>query len=205
MADDRDRCPDAAGPPDNYGCPDRDSDGDGVVDRLDRCPAEAGPVGNAGCPPRDTDGDGDGIIDRTDKCPTQPESPNGYQDEDGCPDEVPTKLKQFAGTIEGIVFKTGSAEIDPKSFPILKKAAGVFKESPVVMVEIQGHTDNQGDAGKNIDLSKRRAEAVKTWLVKNGIDGGRLSSEGFGPNKPIADNGSEPGRQRNRRVEFKLK
>ena len=167
------------------GCPDLDNDKDGVPDKDDKCPNEAGPAENQGCPDKDTDGDG--IIDRLDKCPDQPETKNGYQDEDGCPDEIPAKIKQFTGVIQGINFKVSSADLLPSSNATLNKAVAVLKEFPELKMEIQGHTDDQpfikGKDQKfedNTALSQARAESVKAYFVKNGIDESRLTAKGYG-------------------------
>ncbi len=186
-----------------------DSDGDGLPDSRDRCPNESGPASNAGCPVAgkpvaDKDSDGDGIMDSADKCPNEQETKNGYQDDDGCPDEVPAAIAKFSGAIEGVVFKTGSAELDTKSVPVLTKAAEVFKQYSDIRVEISGHTDNVGNEKANTVLSQKRAESVKAWFVKNGIDQKRLEAKGFGPSKPVADNRAADGRAKNRRVEFHL-
>jgi outer membrane protein OmpA-like peptidoglycan-associated protein len=193
--------------------PPPDADFDGLPDSQDKCPREVGPESNGGCPetpppppPPDpnADTDHDGVVDSADRCPRQPETKNGYQDDDGCPDEVPLAVQQFAGTIDGIVFVPGSADIDPKSFVVLNKAADVFRKFPDVRVEISGHTDNVGNEAMNTNLSRRRAESVKAWFVKNGVVPTRLVAVGHGPTKPIADNKTKDGKAKNRRVEFKL-
>lgn len=227
--DDRDACPDEAGAaPD--GCPVRDSDGDGFMDAQDACPSEAG-VAPDGCPLRDRDGDGvtdeqdkcpdtagvapdgcpvdadpdkDGILGDADKCPNEPETVNQYQDDDGCPDEVPEKIKQFTGVIEGIEFDTGKATIRPASNKRLNAAYDVLAEFPSVRVEISGHTDTDGPRERNLELSKARADAVKAYLVAKGIADGRIATRGAGPDEPIADNNTWAGKQKNRRIEFKL-
>jgi OmpA-OmpF porin, OOP family len=150
------------------------------------------------------DSDGDGIPDKLDKCPTQPETKNGYQDDDGCPDEIPEAVKKFSGKVEGIVFANGKAVILPSSFPVLDRAAKVLKDYPQVKLEIQGHTDNVGDHDKNILLSQQRAEAVVKYLVDQGIGQERLTAKGYGPDKPVADNKTKAGKAANRRVEFLL-
>ena len=116
IPDSIDKCPnepeDKDGFQDEDGCPDPDNDGDGILDKDDKCPNEPedkdGFQDEDGCP--DPDNDGDGIPDVKDKCPNEPETFNGYQDEDGCPDEVPAAVKKFTGVIQGINFKTGSAD-----------------------------------------------------------------------------------------------
>ncbi len=199
--DNVDQCPDEAGvEPD--GCPPPDTDGDGLIDPEDDCPNEPGPVSNKGCPIPDTDGDG--ILDPDDKCIQEPETKNGYQDTDGCPDEVPKTLKKFTGVIKGIYFDVNKDTIKKKSLPILRSAVKVLKDFPDTRVEISGHTDSDGSREYNIDLSKRRAESVKKFLSDNGINGSRIETIGYGPDKPIADNKSRKGKAKNRRIEFRL-
>ena len=197
-----DKCPDKAGPVENGGCPDVDSDGDGVFDRLDKCKDQPGPKANAGCP--DTDADGDGVVDRLDKCPNEPETVNNYQDQDGCPDELPEKLAKFIGKIEGVRFAPNRAVLLPQSFPVLDKAVEALQENPAVRVEISGHTDNVGVPAENQILSQQRAEAVKTYLESKGVSAGRLVAMGYGSTRPVGDNSKESGRVQNRRVEFQL-
>ncbi len=205
-----DKCPnepeDKDGFQDEDGCPDLDNDGDGIPDTLDKCPNEPedkdGFQDEDGCP--DPDNDGDGIPDVIDKCPNEPETFNNYQDADGCPDEVPAEVKKFTGVIEGINFKTGSADILPGSFVLLDRATKVLQDFPDVKLEISGHTDNRGKADYNRDLSQRRADAVKTYFVTRGIASERLQSVGYGPTRPIANNKTQSGRATNRRTEFRL-
>jgi len=180
-----------------------DTDQDGVLDRDDRCPTVAGPTDNAGCP--DSDGDGDGLVDRLDRCPQQPETRNGFQDEDGCPDELPAAVSQFTGRIEGIAFQPNQAVLTPASLPVLDRAVAMLREHSGVRLEIAGHTDNLGPAEQNRTLSQARADAVRAYLVGHGIDGARLSAVGYGPDKPIDSNATPQGRAKNRRVEFTLR
>ncbi len=189
-----------------------DSDADGVEDSQDRCVLEGGPASNGGCPtppvvvvnttPKDSDDDG--IPDESDRCPKEPETKNSYLDSDGCPDEIPAAVAELTGVIEGVVFKPSSAELDPKSFELLRKAVDVFKKNPDVRVEISGHTDNAGKAEANTNLSRKRAESVMAWLVKHGLPESRFEAVGFGPSKPVASNDTDVGRAKNRRVEFRL-
>ncbi len=103
VMDNDDKCPNEKGePPD--GCPPKDSDGDGVPDSKDKCPNVKGEPPD-GCP-ADRDSDGDGIIDSKDKCPNEPETKNGFEDDDGCPDELPAQVKAFTGVIQGIEFES---------------------------------------------------------------------------------------------------
>ena len=181
------------------GCP--DTDGDGFKDNVDKCPQVAG-VAPDGCPPPDTDGDG--IIDANDKCINEPESKNNYQDADGCPDEVPKAVAKFSGVIKGIYFDVDKDTIKKNSTATLNSAVKVLKEFPDVNVEISGHTDPDGSRDHNIDLSRRRADSVKKFLVDKGIDAKRLQTRGAGPDEPIADNATKKGKALNRRIEFKL-
>jgi outer membrane protein OmpA-like peptidoglycan-associated protein len=206
IVDRLDKCPDKAGPADRQGCPEEDADKDGIVDSKDKCPNDPedkdGFEDEDGCP--DPDNDKDGIADAEDKCPNEPETKNGYQDEDGCPDEVPAPVKKFTGVIKGINFRRNSADIKASSFPLLKQAVQVFKEYPALRVEISGHTSNEGRREFNMKLSRKRAEAVKDYLVSAGIDEKRIGTIGYGPDKPIADNGTHDGQEKNRRIEFRL-
>ncbi|MEI9952839.1 MAG: OmpA family protein [Pseudomonadota bacterium] len=197
-----DYCPREAGPAPK-GCPiiDLDPDKDGVLLPCDQCPTELG-IKPTGCPIRDTDGDG--IPDDKDKCPKEPETKNGFEDQDGCPDTVPEAVKKFTGVVQGIYFDVGKATIRAQSSPVLGKAAKVFAQFPSVNIEISGHTSSEGDATFNQQLSVDRAQAVKDWLIKAGTPADRIAIRGAGPSEPIADNKTNAGREKNRRIEFKL-
>ena len=216
-----DKCPNEAEDKDGFedadGCPDLDNDKDGIPDATDKCPNEAedkdGFEDADGCP--DPDNDKDGIPDATDKCPNEAETQNGFQDADGCPDQIPEKLKKFTGAIQGITFQTGSAELAPASFKILDQALAVLVEFKDVKLEIQGHTDDVPlkDTKKfkdNTALSQARADSVKAYFVKKGVEDARLTSRGYGDAQPVEDPKTLKGpklnaaRGRNRRVEFKL-
>ncbi|MDC0674690.1 OmpA family protein [Nannocystis radixulma] len=198
--DSQDACPQDPGiAPD--GCPEKDSDGDGFLDSKDKCPQVPG-VAPDGCPPPDRDKDG--IPDAEDKCPDVPETKNQYQDQDGCADEVPKQVTKFTGVIKGIFFDVDKDTIKKTSKSTLDNAVKVLKDFSDVKVEISGHTDSTGDRDHNIDLSKRRADAVKQYLVDKGIDAGRITTRGAGPDEPIADNKTAKGKSQNRRIEFKL-
>ena len=91
------------------------------------------------------------------------------------------------------------------SFRVLESVQSILRSHPeIARVEVQGHTDNLGDAERNTALSERRAETVRRWLIDHGIDGGRVTAHGFGPAQPIESNSTEAGRTRNRRVEFHI-
>ncbi len=179
-----------------------DTDQDGLSDADDRCPSAVGPRENAGCP--DTDSDSDGIVDRLDRCPQQAETRNGFEDEDGCPDVLPTAIAQFSGRIEGVAFEPNQAVLTPGSLPILDRAVAMLREHSSIRIEIAGHSDNLGPADQNRTLSQARAEAVRSYLMAKGIEGARLTAVGYGPDKPIESNATPQGRAKNRRVEFVL-
>ncbi len=178
-----------------------DSDGDNIPDTCDACPDEPGPA-PTGCPISDRDHDR--IDDDIDRCPDDPESRNGYEDDDGCPDEVPPDLVDLAGVIKGVVFDTDRDTITRDSKPILDRAASLLEKFPTVNVEIVGHTDSRGSYAHNVDLSQRRAKSVQVYLVAKGIKPSRIRTRGAGPSEPIADNETEKGRHENRRIEFKI-
>jgi outer membrane protein OmpA-like peptidoglycan-associated protein len=103
----------------------------------------------------------------------------------------------------GILFDVASDKIKPESAGALKEIADILKESGAVKVKIIGHTDSDGDEAKNLDLSRRRAAAVREALAKSfGIDAGRMQTDGFGESKPIRENTTKEGKAQNRRVEF---
>lgn len=197
----RDDCPDTPGvSPD--GCPPRDTDGDGFVDVDDACPYEAG-IEPDGCPSKDRDGDG--ILNDDDDCPDEAETDNGYQDEDGCPDDIPEEVQDKGlGVLEGIEFAHDSSEILDVGKPVLDAAIEALGKYPDIRIEIVGHTDNTGTPEHNLELSKQRADAVRDYLVEGGIDADRLETRGAGQTDPRAPNTSEEGRARNRRTEFKI-
>ncbi len=210
VADKDDACPDTPGvktdDPKTNGCPPppADKDGDGVADKDDACPDVPGvktddPKTN-GCP---ADRDGDGILNADDACPDAPGPKTDDPKTNGCP-----KAAVVNGMIkisEQVKFATGSAKILKDSDELLGAVADIFLKHPEIKsVRIEGHTDNKGKPAANKALSKARAEAVKAWLVKHGIDKSRLKTEGFGQDKPIDDNATEKGRTNNRRVEFHI-
>lgn len=227
--DRQDQCPNEPGAQPT-GCP-SDSDADGVLDRDDYCPKEAGPAPK-GCPIIDADpdkdgvpipcdacpeepgvkpdgcavkdSDGDGVFDDKDKCPREPETKNGFEDDDGCPDKLPEKIKKFTGVVQGIFFDQGKATIRKQSTPTLDGAVNVLKEFPTISLEISGHTSSEGDAAFNQKLSQDRADSVKQWLVDKGVPPERIRTRGAGSDEPIADNKTAAGKVKNRRIEFKV-
>jgi outer membrane protein OmpA-like peptidoglycan-associated protein len=200
LVDTIDRCPDAAGRGQD-GCPDPDSDGDGVLDSKDACRMEAG-VQDDGCPIRD--GDGDGLLDPDDRCQAQAEIKNGFEDGDGCPDELPVDLAAMTGIIKGIAFDLGKDTIRPGSRTVLDRAVAVLQKYAEVRIEISGHRDSTGSVEYRTDLTARRAAAIKRYLVEHGIAVARLESRGAGPDEPIDTNKTAAGRAKNRRIEFTI-
>jgi OOP family OmpA-OmpF porin len=205
IKDNVDKCPDSPEDFDGFqdadGCPDPDNDGDGIPDKADKCPLDPedkdGFEDADGCP--DPDNDKDGFLDKDDKCPTVP----GVAP-DGCPKKynlvvVTEKKIEIKQTI---YFDFNKATIKPVSFPLLNEVAQALADNPKIKVEIGGHTDSVGDDNFNLKLSQSRADAVRLYLVKRGIDFARLTTKGYGETVPIADNRTADGRAQNRRVEF---
>ena len=197
IADPNDDCPNEAGSEALDGCP--DSDGDGIADKDDDCPDEAGPKANNGCPYPDTDGDG--VLDKDDMCPDVA----GTKSNNGCPEvteEIQKELNEYAKTIN---FDTGKTTISKDSEEALAAIISILDEYPNAKFTVGGHTDRVGSAKNNKSLSEARALSVKSYLVENGVDEFRLSSEGFGEESPVASNDTKSGRAENRRVEINLK
>ncbi len=196
VADKDDNCPTVAGLKALAGCP--DADGDGVTDADDSCVNTAGPAANKGCPWPDTDGDG--VLDKDDNCVDV----KGTVANNGCPevsDEVQKQLNEYAKTI---LFDTGKSTIKTQSAAVLGDIIKILKEYPNSKFTVEGHTDSVGSETLNQRLSDSRANSVKEYLVKNGIDAFRLSALGYGESKPIDSNKTRKGRANNRRVEINL-
>ncbi|WP_400075577.1 OmpA family protein [Winogradskyella sp. R77965] len=199
VVDKDDKCPAVAGSKALMGCP--DADGDGVADGDDGCPNESGPAANNGCPWPDTDGDG--ILDKDDKCPSEA----GTAANNGCPEVKPTEevmetLNSYARTI---LFNSGKATFKEETNQVLQAMTAIFKEYPNADFSIEGHTDSDGSKSMNQALSERRANAVRDYLIANGISSDRLTASGYGEDNPIASNRTRAGKKENRRVEVKLK
>ncbi|MFC2110399.1 OmpA family protein [Bacteroidota bacterium] len=198
-----------------------DTDGDGVADLFDKeeeTPKDAQVYGNGVA----IDSDKDGLQDYKDNCPLVP----GPIENIGCPypmEEVVDEIVQdtvakiepikesekkritdkIALLSKSIFFKTASSELKAESFKPLNEIAGIMIEYPQSKFKIEGHTDSRGKALYNLKLSESRSKSVYTYFVdKNGIASDRLSSKGYGEERPVATNETETGRQSNRRVEI---
>jgi outer membrane protein OmpA-like peptidoglycan-associated protein len=198
LVDRLDRCPLEPGPKENQGCPDKDRDGDGLVDRLDSCPDQPGPLENNGCPLIDTDKDG--IPDKDDKCPYEP----GPKENNGCPPphKYITVTNEKIELLQKILFATNKADIKPASFDLLNEVVSVMKARPTMRVHVEGHTDIRGTLQWNMKLSKMRAESVQKYLVDHGVEAERLTSEGYGPTRPLCPEKTNACYDKNRRTEF---
>ncbi len=177
------------------GCP-YDTDGDGLFEGIDQCPDT--PIGavvdERGCP---VDDDGDGVPDGLDKCPET--SLEAEADEAGC-----SRVQRGDVVLPTVRFRLGSTKIAPGSSPALNKVAEILRQNPNIRVEIGGHTDNEGPARLNRKISLHRAEAVKSYLVSQGVPASRMVTKGYGEVHPIASNRHADGRAMNRRIEFKV-
>jgi OOP family OmpA-OmpF porin len=191
-----DACPEKAGLKEFNGCP--DSDGDGVMDKEDFCPAIVGSKTVHGCP----DADNDNIADMDDRCPNEV----GTAANHGCPevDNSPVVIHKLNAYEKTINFDMGTAAFQTESKEVLESIVAVLKDFPDSKFIIQGHTDNSGSSETNSVLSQERANAVKKFLVENGIAADRLTSIGYGETRPTDSDKTEQGRDNNRRVEVKL-
>ena len=194
VADPMDKCPAVAGLSKFDGCP--DSDGDGIEDAKDSCPNEAGPRRFNGCP----DSDGDGVADPQDKCPNDA----GPADNDGCPEPTEEIMAELNAVGAGVPFELNKSDITPNVASILDLISPIIKKYANSNFLIEGHTDTSGPKAFNQVLSERRAESVKSYLVSSGIAETRLSTVGYGEERPAQSNKTRKGRIANRRVEFKV-
>tara|TARA_B110000046_G_scaffold18788_1_gene17926 strand:+ start:22594 stop:23913 length:1320 start_codon:yes stop_codon:yes gene_type:complete len=197
IADKDDMCPNSKGTKANNGCP--DTDGDGLVDKDDKCASLAGPAANAGCPWPDTDGDS--ILDKDDKCP----SVAGIASEGGCPEVISNEAQMGMNAFaNSILFNTGRASFKSGITKEIDGMLAIMNQFPSAEFAIKGFTDTIGSASNNLKLSDKRANAVRDYLVKNGIAASRLTAKGFGEENPVDTNMNRAGRKKNRRVEVKV-
>jgi OOP family OmpA-OmpF porin len=146
-------------------------------------------------PPAPTDSDGDGVLDQVDRCP---DTPTGVAvDAYGCP-------RQGSITLEGVGFELNSATLTVDSRQVLDAVAADLKKYPRLKIELQGHTDSTGSDAYNLQLSQKRADAVRAYLIEQGVAPSQLTAKGYGESQPIADNSTPEGRAANRRVVMKV-
>jgi outer membrane protein OmpA-like peptidoglycan-associated protein len=210
VLDGDDLCPTAAvGPhpdPSRRGCPDGDDDNDRVRNSIDQCRTQhhgmhSDPA-RPGCPAPDRDNDN--VPDATDACPTEPGQPHPDRARNGCAGMVRVEEGEIR-TLEPVFFETNGVRILPRSERLLQSMADALLGSPeIARLGIHGHTDDVGEDGQNLELSRRRAEAVLQWLVRHNVADRRLEAQGFGESRPLVPGQSEQARAVNRRVEFRI-
>lgn len=208
ITDLNDLCPNEAenynGIEDEDGCPDYDNDGDKIINRNDQCPNAAedfdGFEDEDGCP--DYDNDADGIPDLHDKCPDQPETINGFNDDDGCPDTLSTVNIPDSFILQGdSVFFKGSHKLKFEIKSKLDEIIKMIKQLPDSRWIIEAHMDAFGSERDIRILSLERAKAVLEYFeVFGGLDHEKFKIYGMGDKFPVADNKTEEGRAKNRRV-----
>jgi outer membrane protein OmpA-like peptidoglycan-associated protein len=207
LLDVEDVCPDV-GAFTYDGCP-VDRDNDGVIDIVDECPLQAGPEPK-GCPEAPPsvealkDEDNDGIETPLDECPKVPETINGIDDTDGCPDDIPEALESLLGPARGIMFEAKGARIFDTSLVTLDELALALTTYSEVRIEVTGHTSAEGELDENQRLSMDRAKQVKGALVERGVASDRINTGGVGSDEPVADNATDEGRAENERVDIRI-
>ena len=190
-----DECPDEFGLAKYGGCQYPDKDGDGIKDDIDDCPDIPGLPSDNGCPPS-IDSDGDGVADVLDNCPNTA----GAKSNNGCP-IVTEKEKEIINiAARSIYFEPDVDEIRLYNFNGLNELVDLLKEKPDWKVSLAGHTDNTASEAYNLDLSRRRVEAISSYMLHRGITPQQVILEFHGETKPIASNSTEDGRAKNRRV-----
>jgi OOP family OmpA-OmpF porin len=168
----------------------KDTDGDGVADKLDKClDTEVGlKVDGSGCP---LDSDADGIPDSKDSCPTE----KGTIALNGCPDVI-LDIHQI------VQFDFNSDVLKTTDYAFLDQLSATLRVETDTQIEINGHSSEEGSTEYNMQLSEDRAKAVKSYLVNSGVSASKITIKGFGETRPVASNATEEGRQQNRRVEI---
>ncbi len=193
-----DNCDTIPGPKDNHGCPWGDRDKDHVTDNIDRCPDTPGDPRNMGCPVVKKDSDGDGIYDADDVCPDVP----GIVANHGCPELKKEEKEVLKRAFDNLLFESNKDVIKNSSYSSLNELATIMKQNTEARLHLEGHTDNVGNDDFNLDLSQRRAESVKRFLIERGISEYRITTNAFGEARPVDTNDTDPGRAKNRRVEM---
>lgn len=168
---------------------------------VERVVPEAPPVVVEAPPPPDPDRDRDGIANDDDRCPDDAGPASSDPATHGCPRVYVTADRVVI--TQQPRFAVDRALILPASAPLLMEVAAVLEAHPeIVRIEVQGHTDDRAGDAHNLDLSQRRAESIRTWLMGRGIAADRLVARGYGETRPLVDNATPEGRAQNRRVEF---
>ena len=201
--DEHDSCKTIPGLARYHGCPIPDTDHDGIDDEHDSCPTVAGLARYHGCPIPDRDHDG--VNDEEDQCPDSA----GPVENHGCPlpapvPEIRQATEQINYIAHNVLFTPGSDRLTDGTFKVLDQLATILLAHPNWHLTIEGYTDNSGTPEKNLQLSAKRAGAVKAYLITRGVPEARITSVGYGQQRPIADNRTLRGRATNRRVELKL-
>ena len=199
ITDDKDKCVTVPGIAKYEGCPIPDTDKDTINDEDDKCPTVAGLARYSGCPIPDTDGDS--VNDEEDKCVNEP----GIKENNGCPEIKKEIIQKVEFVARKIQFNFAKATLLKDSEKMLDDIAELLIKEPELKLDIEGHTSSDGSLNANMKLSNERAATVKNYLVGKGVDPSRLSSQGFGPTKPLNDGKTEQERALNRRVELKLR
>ena len=186
----------------------QDSDGDGVYDHLDKCPGtpKGVEVDEFGCPKITDTGDYSDYDDDgyEDDVKIDSDGDGVYDDQDQCPNTPRGAIVDFRGcwVVKGVKFDYKKWNIKPEFNSNLNNIVTVLKNNPGLKVRIEGHTDNIGSEKYNLDLSQKRANAVKNYLVGRGINSLRITTAGFGFSRPIDTNETSEGRALNRRAEL---
>jgi outer membrane protein OmpA-like peptidoglycan-associated protein len=152
--------------------------------------------------PVPVDSDGDGFVDEVDECPDMPEDFDGEDDDDGCPDLACRLDPCRIALLEPVYFASDKWEVDERSYRMLDDVTLVLSWKPTLTVEIGGHTDSMGSADYNEQLSERRVDSVKRYLIDHGVSPERLTHRGYGEEVPVDSNRNAEGRAHNRRVEM---
>jgi outer membrane protein OmpA-like peptidoglycan-associated protein len=157
-------------------------------------------------PDPDLDSDNDLIRDKDDRCPNDMEDYDGEEDEDGCPEPSRERIVDVGSelvTLQPIEFEFDKDILRDSAYPILDEVVKAFINNPDIhLVEVQGHTDEQGNDDYNMDLSVRRAATVMRYLQEHGVEHARLESNGYGETRPVDRHHNQQAYKTNRRVQF---
>jgi outer membrane protein OmpA-like peptidoglycan-associated protein len=163
-----------------------------------------------GCP--ELDNDSDGLADTADRCPNEPETRNGFEDEDGCPDVAPVPVPvasaceiQLQSISERIQFPHNQFRVLASSRAALREVIIVLREHPeIVRITVNAYASREGEEDANMALSQRRANAIRMALIRGGIDADRVVARAFGEQAPEVEGDSEEELAANRRVVFTI-